>query len=134
MKKIEIKQKVIEKDSNIIWNEFIDFACNALDEGENLSEIQNNAVLCFWYHSEMCSGGHSGYFDCYPNVSSQDLLKAMQKIGATKCIENFTTAIQTGESDGYEETDRLFYELESDFLNLLQSYIEKNINEFFEIK
>lgn len=133
MKKIKIKQKKIEEDANIIWNKFIEFSYRAIEYNSSLSEIQKTAVLCFWYYSEMCSSGHSGYFDCHSDINPQDLLKAIRAIGATRCEENFKAALQKGNADNYQETDELFYKMESEYLNLLQIYLNENISEFFEI-
>lgn len=42
-----------DKDSR--WNAFIDEVCYR--EISSLSDVQKNAVLCFWYDAEMNSGG-----------------------------------------------------------------------------
>ena len=48
-------------DEAIRWNTFIEDICSR--DRSVLTEIQKEAVLCFWYDAEMNSAGHCGYFD-----------------------------------------------------------------------
>ena len=91
-------------------------------------------MLCLLYHSEMCSGGHSGYFDCCSEINPQELVEAMKVIGSPKCAENFQNAIKDGKKDDYQKTDELFYEMEAEFVDLVKNYVKQNISEFFEIR
>jgi len=134
LKKIKLDKKKIEKAPDIIWNKFVDFSFDALDGISQLSDIQKSAVLCLLYHSEMCSGGHSGYFDCRSEINPQELVEAMKIIGSPKCAENFQNAIKNGKADDYQKTDELFYEREAEFIGMVEVYLKDNISEFFKIE
>ena len=134
--KPKITKSEIETHSPNVWNKFIDSLM--VNTGKNISKlelthIQKVATLCFWYDAEMNSGGHSEWFDCYSDVKSQDLIKAIDEIGAKKCSENLIKAIKIGEDDDYMETDSIFYELEEDFNKKIEQFVYKNINEFFDV-
>lgn len=111
-----------EKDKR--WNRFIDEVCY-MDE-EELSEIQKKAVRCFWYDAEMNSGGHSGYFDCYPDTEPKDLISAIEEIGYKEIADNYVKALNDGEDDGWVETDAIFYQFEPSLSDCLEEYVEKN--------
>ena len=44
----------------IAWNGFVDLC--AMEELENLTEIQRRAALALWYMAEVTNGGHFQYF------------------------------------------------------------------------
>lgn len=106
------------------WNRFIDEIC--MKEHSSLSSCQKAAVLSFWYDTEMNSGGHSGYFDCYSEVKPEDLIWALNEVGAKEYIENFRDAVSTGESDDYIKTDETFYSIEPPLANILMKYVEEH--------
>lgn len=111
-----------EKDKR--WNQFIDEVCYI--EEDELSEIQRKAVLCFWYDAEMGSGGHSGYFDCYPDTEPKELIEALKEIGNKEIADNYKKAVDEGENDDWEETDTAFYKFEPSLCDYLQEYVERN--------
>ena len=120
-----LKRKVSSKD--IRWNRFIEDVC--FRDISTLSDIQKNAVLCFWYDSEMNSGGHSGYFDCYPETDPQDLEKALLVVGNRDMADNFRKAVEEGENDGWQETDDRYYSFVPSLCDLLEDYVERNKDE-----
>jgi len=131
--KIKIKRSQIEKEPYIIWNKFGEFSLNILEKNYILNQIQKNAVLCYWYQTEMNSAGHSGYFDVFKDVNKDDLITSMKAIGSKKCAENFLEAIEKGLEDDYIKTDMFFYEKNLEFGHLLEEYVKNNISEFFDI-
>lgn len=116
-------------EEDIRWNRFIEEIC--FKDINTVSLIQKNAVLSFWYDSEMNSGGHSGYFDCYPETQPDELLTALNAIGASAIADNFKKALQTGETDDYEESDNAFYSFEPSLADILMKYVELHKNVIF---
>lgn len=116
------EQKAQLTDEAQRWNRFIGGIC--MKERSALSSCQKAAVISFWYDSEMNSGGHSGYFDCYPDVKAEDLIWALSEVGAQAYIENFKDAVSTGEGDDYVNTDETFYSIKPSLADILMEYIE----------
>jgi hypothetical protein len=77
----------------------------------DLKQIEKACALCLSYANEMYSGGHSGWFDVYPEVDANELIEALRLIGADAFADNFIEAKNNGENDGYIETDTEFYKL-----------------------
>lgn len=112
------------------WNRFIDEIC--MKEHSTLSSVQKAAVLSFWYDAEMNSGGHSGYFDCYPDTKPEDLIWALDEVGAKAYIENFKDAISSGASDDYIKTDEVFYSIKPPLADILMKYVEEHKDEILK--
>lgn len=117
-----------EKD--LRWNRFIYEICS--QDITELSEVQKNAVLCFWYDTEMNSGGHSGYFDCYPQTDPAELTAAIISVGYKEIADNYQKAISEGENDDWEETDNVYYEFSPSLFDCLEEYVEKNKDIIFD--
>lgn len=111
--------------SNEEWNRFIDDVC----ERETLSPIQKTAVLCFWYDAEMQSGGHSGYFDCYPETIPEELIAAIKTVAYREIADNYQRALNEGENDGYMETDKAYYFFKPSLFDCLKDFVDKNKDE-----
>lgn len=112
------------------WNRFADEICDR--EMDELSELQQKAVLCFWYDTEMNSGGHSGYFDCYPDTDYQALYDALLLIGSKEIADNFKKALtDEEEEDGWMETDDAFYEFSPSLYECLSEFVENHKDEIF---
>jgi len=114
----------------IIWNKFIETVC--YKDISNLTAIQRTAFLVFWYDAEMGSGGHSGYFDCYPETNVQELIKALEDIEASFFAKNLENAMLNGEKDDYQETDRIFYQHTPELFDILMNYVLINKDEIFD--
>ena len=112
------------------WNRFIDEVCYR--DIDTLSEIQKNAVLCFWYDAEMNSGGHSGYFDCYPDTVPQELIHAITAVGYREIADNYQQAINDGENDNYKETDSVYYGFSPSLCDCLEEYVERYKDVIFD--
>lgn len=123
--------ELMERD--LRWNKFIDEICmEGLDNFDRLNSVQKNAVLCFWYDSEMNSGGHSGYFDCYGEVNYDELYDAINIVGNKEIADNFKEALKNGDKDDYEKTDNNYYEFEPTFDKYIMEYVENNKEEIFK--
>ncbi|MCI8538907.1 MAG: DMP19 family protein [Oscillospiraceae bacterium] len=106
------------------WNQFTNDICRR--DISTLSEPQKNAVLCFWYDTEMNSGGHSGYFDCYPEIDPQELTAALLTAGYQAIADNFQKALTEGEGDDWAETDDAYYSFAPSLFQCLEDYVERN--------
>jgi hypothetical protein len=125
-KLISIQPLEIPQDAKT-WNRFIDEVC--MRELSSLSTIQKAAAICFWYDAEMNSGGHSGFFDCYPNISKEAVINSMQIIGANAFVENFLEAVSVGKDDDYIKTDTVYYNLEPTLADILEKYVIEHSEE-----
>lgn len=121
---------LMEKDKR--WNIFIDEVCSM--ELDELSGIQRAAVLCFLYDAEMQSGGHSGFFDCYPEIEPEELIAAINLIGYKEISDNYKSALDEqahddGDEDGYNTVDNAYYGFEPSLCDCLMTFVEKNKDE-----
>lgn len=114
---------------DIRWNRFIEEVCHR--DIDTLSVLQKNAVLCFWYDAEMNSGGHSGYFDCYPDTVPQELVDAIIAVGYKAIADNYQKALSDGENDGWVETDSIYYDFSPSLSDCLEEYVERNKDVIF---
>lgn len=89
-----------------IWNEFVSLVTN--NEIFDLSAAQQIPAMVFWYCCALSNGGHSAFFDDYPEIDSQKLVDALNAIGAQNYAENFMEALEFGEQDDYRKTDDYF--------------------------
>ncbi len=108
----------------IPWNRFIQEVC--FREYSELSQIQKNAYLCFWYDSEMGNNGHGGYFDHYPEVNSEELIAALEAVAHQALVDNFCRALIEGEKDDYASVDKSYYEIRPSLIDCLMEYVEKH--------
>jgi hypothetical protein len=116
------KSEYVLSEKDLRWNKFIYEIC--CTESAKLNDTQRTAVLAFLYNAEMNSGGHSGYFDCYPETNPNTLFDALVAVGAPEIADNYREAIAYGEEDEYIKTDDVFGELEPAFLKSLMDYVE----------
>jgi len=128
LKKKPKKHQLNEQD--LRWNKFIEEIC--FREISSLNEIQKIAVLSFWYDAEMNSGGHSGYFDCYPDTSPSELEEALIELGGFAIAVNYRSALSNGEEDGFVETDTAFYKFSPSLTDLLRRFVEENRDGIFK--
>ena len=121
-----------------VWNKFIYEVCDK--ELDELSEIQRAAVICFRYDSEMQSGGYSGFFDVYPEITSDMLLPAIELICPKGIADNYRKALAEKElydeddeadGDGYETVDTEYYDIEPSLIDLLMKFVENHKEEIF---
>lgn len=122
------------------WNKFIYEVCDKdLDE---LSGIRRAAALCFWYDAELQNGGHSGFFDCQPEIDPEELISAINLIGSKEIADNFRKALDErkrygddddddDEDDGYETVDNAYYDFVPSLCDFLMRFVENNKEEIF---
>ena len=101
-------------------------------EFNKLNEIQKKAYLCWWYDCEMNSGGHSGYFDCYPETNSNELYSALKEVSNIEIANNYKKAVDEGINDEYIETDNAYYNFSPSLYDYLNKYILENKEEIFK--
>lgn len=77
----------------------------------------------------MNSGGHSGYFDCYPDTDPEALACALTRIAGEDFADNFLNAFEYGDDDDYEKSDDAFYSFTPSLTDRLIEFIIKNKNE-----
>lgn len=121
------KSKMSEKD--LRWNRFIDEICNK--DIDTLSETQKKAVLCFWYDAEVNSGGHCGYFDCYPETNPQELIEAITEVSYKAIADNFEKALSDQCDENLEKADKAFYDFSPELGDCLMEYVEKHKDVIF---
>lgn len=111
------------------WHLFIEDVCTR--DISSLSEVQKNAVLCFWYDAEMNSGGHSGYMDCYPETDPQDLENALLAVGNKDFADNYRKAVEEGAIDGWKDTDDRYFSFSPSLCDHIEDYVERHKDEIF---
>lgn len=79
----------------------------------------------------MNRGGHSGYFDCYPDTVPQELINAIIAVGYKEIVDNYKKALSEGENDSYQETDRIYYDFSTSLCYCLEEYVERNKDVIF---
>ena len=89
------------------------------------------AVICFWYDAETNSGGHNGYFSCYPHTNPEELYTALLEISNKEIADNYLEANKNDEEDGYITTDTNYYSFEPSFDKYLNEYVKKNKKDIF---
>lgn len=119
-------------EKQLRWNRFIEEICSR--EIASLSPVQRTAVLCFWYDAEMNSGGHSGYFDCYPNTDEAELVDALLSVGNQEIADNYQKAVSVGKLDDWQQTDMAFGAFSPSLCSCLQEYVERYKGEIFDEK
>lgn len=112
------------------WNYFIEYICNR--DIKTLNIFQKDAVLCFWYDTEVNSGGHSGYFDYYSETNTEELYQAIIKIANQEIANNYKKAVNYGKLDDYIEVDDAYYEFVPSLCDFLEKYVEQYKDKIFE--
>lgn len=141
-----ITKKMHEDNPYEKWNQFVDLL--AMENYNDLTEIQKIAHLCFWYDSEVQNGGHLQYFENRGTSLVNETSLALENIGAqlqnyvlSKAVEILNTeGISSIESteDYIEEAlkgkfnaiDSEYYSCEPTIGDLLEKYLQKYEEEF----
>lgn len=113
-----------------LWNKFVKEICDR--DLRKLTDIQKNAVLCFWYDTEMGSGGHNGFFSMYDDLNYKDLEKAIRVVANKEIADNFKEALVKGKKDNYVKTDKKYYYYTPALADYLDKYIEKYKEDIFK--
>ncbi len=118
-----------QKARNARWDRFIGTIC--FRPLAALSTVQRTAVLCFWYDAEMNSGGHSGYFDCYPDTDPEELARAIAEVSHQDIADNYRMAVSGGEKDGFQAADTAYYDFSPSLSEYLMGFVEQHSGEIF---
>ena len=149
-----IKRKILrenfEKEPYQFWNEFIDLL--AMENENELTDIQKNAQRAFWYESEIQNGGHFQYFENVKFNNYSDIIKSIKFIGATdhaiilekavkiyfnkrrKIINSIKKFINGSLEDEYSELDSEYGLIEPNMNYYLEEYLKNHQDEFIEIE
>jgi hypothetical protein len=103
------------------WNRFITEIC--MRDCASLNERQREAVICFWYDTEMQNGGHSAYFESEQCAVPAETEAAIRRIGGDAIADNFRKAVEAGASDDREETDSAYYAFRPSLSDLLMDHV-----------
>jgi hypothetical protein len=132
------------------WNLFIDLI--VMEDEKNLSEVQLDTKLCFFYEAEVLNGGHLQYFNNRGISQTYDCFCALKRIGAIVQANILADAMKTLKENGIEDinsvedyvaealenkfgdVDNAFYDCSPDITSLLEDFILKYEYEFFEIQ
>ena len=80
----------------------------------------------------MQNGGHSGYRDCYPETTPDELEDAILTVGNKEIADNYRRAITDGEEDDCEETDNAYYDFEPSLCDCLEEFVWENREVIFD--
>lgn len=64
---------------HLVWNAFVDLL--AMEHYEDLTPLQRQAHLAFWYESEVQNGGHGQYFENRGTEHLGATCKALMELG-----------------------------------------------------
>jgi hypothetical protein len=140
----KLHKEIIEKHEFQIWNSFIDIL--AMEDENNLTDIQKHAQRAFWYESEVQNGGHGQYFENIKYENYCNIIKSIEIIGAiehskllNEVVENYLPIIDDINIDinvigkiGMDYDFR-YGSIKPDMNYYLKNYFYNNINEFIEI-
>ena len=130
-KKLKNISSIYSPEEASIWNRFIEEIVSR-DLGD-MNLVQKNAAIAFRYDAEMNSGGHSGFFECCPNVSNEDVESALLGVGANIIVSNFMEACTCGIDDDYVKTDDVFYDIYPPLSEIVMDYVLKHKQIIFEL-
>ena len=103
------------------WNRFVSDIC--MRDAAALSNLQRQAVICFWYDAEMQNGGHCVYFDS-DHPAPEETEAALRLIGTEEIADNFRKAVTEGENDDWLQTDNAYYAFLPSLIDCLAAFIE----------
>lgn len=110
-----------------IWNKFVSVV--TMSDFKEFEEPLKSTALIFWYDAEVNNGGHSAYFDSYSNVLPEEIINALNNIGAYCFAHNLSDAYSCGQEDDYIESDRRFGCFTPPLIELLQNFVLSHAHE-----
>ena len=140
-----VTNKMLEDNPYEKWNQFVDLL--AMEDYNDLTEIQKAAHLCFWYDSEVQNGGHLQYF-VNRGILVNETTIALTKLGAqsqanvlskainillTKGISKIETVeeyVDEALEEKFDDIDSEYYSCEPTIQDLLEKYLENYEEEF----
>lgn len=142
-------QSALMLDQHSAWNAFVDLL--AMEDYEELTEVQKSAHLVFWYDAEVQNGGHLQYFLNSAGQRAEETLDALGnlKLDFQKAIlaeaisliaeyplpeiETVDDYVAEAMEDKFGEFDSLYYACEPSAIAVLEDYLKSNFNEFIKV-
>lgn len=87
----EVSRAGDDEFHGMAWNAFVDLV--GMSDLENLNNTQRIAHLAFWYDSEVQNGGHDQYFGNNDYFDHQEVISALEILGATCQAQVLTDAL-----------------------------------------
>jgi len=144
----KVSLAALQKEPYLKWNAFVDLI--AVEEYEDLSDIQRTAHLAFQYDSEVLNGGHLQYFENAGLDLIDQTLTALEAIGARShanvlrqavvqfnskrrvqisTAEEFAHISQSGEFDSF---DQAYHKCRPEMNELLSRFLDSHTSDFVE--
>ncbi len=130
---------------HLAWNAFVDLL--AMEEYSNLSTVQRQAHLVFWYESEVQNGGHGQYFENRGVNRLEETVVALTNLGLPCQARNLSRAVATlsGSEPGadwadalqdsfIDELDDAFHRCTPTITEALERHLARNTDEYVEEK
>ena len=144
---IKVYKKACQEFESERWNAYMEITLVA--NLEDLTPVQRKAHLANWYMNEVYNGGHWQYFCNKAYFDHQEVVEALQDMGAKQqasvliqAIARLPKDIHTPKKtqqffDGYDQTD--MYDLDDAFNSCdtqieeyLEHYLDRYESEFIE--
>ena len=145
----QVKNSEVEENPYVLWNAFIDLI--AVEDYEDLTEVQRLAHLVFWYDSEVQNGGHLQYFANSSGRRAKEAEIALKELGI-ECQQNILSEavshlsnnpltefgsiddyVTGAHDDPFEAYDRRYYACPKDANQYLEAYLKRNLSHFIEL-
>jgi hypothetical protein len=115
-----------EKDT---WKPFIENI--VVLSNDMIDEIQKNAVLTYLYDKEMHSGGFSYFIADYPDISIDELIGALENIGADDYMDNLKIEVENQDDPDFDDN---FYDIQPELIELIKNYVKLHSENILNIK
>jgi len=146
----KLKRRDYEVQPYLAWNAFVSLL--ATEKYENLTPLQADATLIFWYDSEVQNGGHLQYFENKGVAKASGAVAALSRRGAAEqsrtladaiavwssrprprieTAQEFCQAALKGEFDSF---DRAYHACKPAVMDLLEEILKNNFSEFIELE
>ncbi|MCL2671439.1 MAG: hypothetical protein FWF10_05330 [Clostridiales bacterium] len=126
---INIRKTALSAEAKI-WNRFIDEFCDR--PIEELTPLQRNAVLPYWYDCEINSDGHADYVPLCNADSRDALARCLKEIGAEDFAANFLSACASGAQDDYSRADHWFGNRKPTLTSIMMAYVLEHAGGIFD--
>ena len=128
----------------MIWNAFVDLL--AVEDYADLTPLQRQAHLVFWYESEVQNGGHGQYFENRGLGQLTETVDALTELGLP-CQAGILARAAEGlaprgaeadwaaalNDDFIEELDDAFHSCTPDVVEALQKHLEAHQADYVEL-
>ncbi len=150
-----VKRSEYEEAPYLAWNAFVDLV--AMESGNDLSPIQQQAHFAFTYYSEVENGGHLQYFENqsiqHSDATAQALyaLEGLEAIGtiqhravlsqAINCwkaasrnrIDSVEEYVATALEGEFDDLDKAYSQCQPEITVWLERYLDSHFAAFIEL-